>query len=99
MQISRQTVELAKLYEIKEGQEEFNKSIWVNSGAIDIYASSSEKAPTLLTSMTLSTEDTAVSGTNAMSTYPKYLAFKQNTGTSTEIVLSNVYLVEVGDIV
>lgn len=67
-----------------------NRSIWINSGTVNIYVSNSATQPTALSSMTLSTDDTGVSGIGALDVIPRWIAIVQASGTSTEIVLTGV---------
>jgi len=79
-------------------QRNINASVWVNSGSVDIYASDSATAPASLADMTLNTDDTNVAGKNQIVALSNYIAFVQNTGTSTEVILSGVSAVDNGAI-
>lgn len=96
------TLELNKLYKVSASattaSDEFNPSIWINSGSIDIYCSDSATKPTTLSVMTLNTSDTAISGKNIIECLGTFLSLKQNTGTSTEIIISGIDIIDLGAI-
>lgn len=101
------TLTLDTLYEVKlapigKSREQIAPSIWVNSGSVDVYASQSGTQPAALANMTLNTADTAIEGVASFdlqgNTIPRYIAVTQNTGTSTEIVLTGVSLNPLGAI-
>lgn len=82
----------------KTANDKFAPSIWVNSGAINIYVSDSATKPTSLTEMTLSTSDSNISGKNIIQCLGTYMALIQNSGTSTEIIISGVDIESLGAI-
>lgn len=97
-------VQLDTLYEVtKKGGvsglgNTINPYISVNSGSIDIYAITSATQPTTLSEMTLADADTGVVATRDIATVVRYIAFKQNAGTSTEIIVSGLELTNLGAI-
>lgn len=105
IQTNQRIIEVGKLYKVSSLgnayiEQNINVSIWVNTGAVDIYGSDSDTQPAALSSMTLAAEDTAVSGKRIIKALPAYLSLTQNGATApTEIVLTGVNVVEIGDIV
>jgi hypothetical protein len=93
---------LGKLYRISASattaSDEFAPSIWINSGSVDVYCSDSATQPTALTAMTLNISDTAISGKNIIECLGSYISLKQNTGTSTEIIIGGVDIQDLGAI-
>ena len=93
------SIDLDNLYEVKKkggvsGSEQLNPSIFINVGDVDIYGYNGATEPTSYATMgALQASNTAVGGTIAFDVIPKYIAVKQNTGTTTEIVLSGVEIV------
>lgn len=104
IQTNQRIIEIGKLYKVTSlGQafieQNINASIWVDTGAVDVYGSDSGTEPTALLDMTLASEDTAVTGKKLITALPAYLALAQNGATApTEIVLTGVNAVEIGDI-
>ena len=97
----QQTLTMGRLYAIKvssplSGSERIGKFIWVNSGTVDIKASASATQPAVSTDMTLNTEDAGVAGTHVFQTLTNYIWIAQNTGTTTEIVISGVEAEDLG---
>jgi hypothetical protein len=104
------TLSLATLYECEEdvqgveGEIAYDRygdsrSIWVNSGTVNIYSSNSAVQPYMLTQMTLNTEDTNVGGLLKVSLVPKYIYVTQNTGTSSEIRIKGIKITSKGALV
>jgi hypothetical protein len=94
-------IELDKLYKVEgsgRGAEQISPNIWINSGSVDIYVSQSATEPAALSDMTLNSDDTAVSGTAEFKIIPNYIAVVQNSGISTEIVLSGLSQADKGAI-
>jgi hypothetical protein len=102
LQRFEKTLALNKLYGVSASattaSDEFNPSIWVNSGSVDIYCSDSATKPTALSTMTLNLSDTAISGKNVIECLGSYISLKQNIGTSTEIIISGVDTQDLGAI-
>lgn len=102
LQRFEKTLSLNKLYRVSASattaSDEFNPSIWINSGSIDIYCSDSATQPTALSQMTLNASDTAIIGKNIIECLGTYMALKQNTGTSTEIIISGIEAQNLGAI-
>lgn len=103
----QKTLTLGRLYEVKlapirDSREQIAPSIWVNTGSVDIYASNSATVPAAFANMTLNDADTAVEGVASFdlqgNTIPRYISVKQNTGTSTEIIISGVSINDLGAI-
>ena len=98
----QQAASLDTLYQCEQvtsglfGQK--NSNIFINSGTVDVYHSNSATQPTALSDMVLSTDDTAIGGATEFNIVPKYIAIVQNTGTTTEIVLSSVKITSLGAI-
>lgn len=100
----QQALELNKLYSITIPIEYSSKldthsaNIWIDDGTVDIYVSNSAIKPTSITAMTLS--NNAVSGLELLDNppYPTYTAFKQDSGTTSEIVLSMAKAIDLGAI-
>lgn len=96
-------VQLGRLYEIKKrgglhGAETITPYVSVNTGSVDIHAVTSATQPTALSEMPLADVDTGVSATREVMTAVRYISFKQNTGTTTEIVLSGIEVEDLGAI-
>ena len=100
----QQLLELNKLYSItipveySSKLDSHNANLWINKGAVDIYVSNSSTKPTYISAMTLS--NNAVAGLELLDNppYPTYIAFKQDSGTTTEMVLSIAKAVDLGAI-
>jgi hypothetical protein len=97
-------VQLNKLYQANRDvglpniQNQLAANVSVNDGSIDVYGSNSATQPSTLAEMPLNDGDTDLKGINEFNVIPKYVAFVQNTGTTTEIVLNGVRVQELGDI-
>lgn len=100
-------LELDTLYEVKLApirglRAQITPSLWINSGAVDVYASNSATEPAALSNMTLNEADTEVSGIATIdlqgNTLPKYIAVTQNSGTSTEVIASGLSIKDLGAI-
>ena len=93
---------LDTLYEVRKAKisadEQRGPNLWINSGTVDVYGSNSATQPGALANMTLSTENTEVSGLVQFTAIPRYIAIVQNTGTTTELVASGVDVVSRGAI-
>lgn len=104
VQTNQRTIEVGKLYRVVSLgdayiEQNINYSIWVNTGAVDVYGSDSGTQPTALADMTLASEDTAVAGKKLITALPAYLALAQNGATApTEIVLTGVEITDLGGI-
>ena len=87
-------VELDTLYELEQTTNnnfaQNGSNIWINNGSINIYLSNSTIQPTSTSTMTLEDQDTAINGARALERPLRWVAFKQNTGTSTEINLNGI---------
>jgi hypothetical protein len=95
------SLELNKLYKATgETQAEYQgnlmPNIWINSGSINLYGSKSATQPTALADMTLNTEDTNLQGFVSLSAVADYIYLEQNSGTSTEIILTGVQVKDLG---
>lgn len=98
------SVTLSKLYEVnkKTGIDgdsyTLNPSLWADD-VISIYASDSATQPTSLADMTLSADETDVSGKlvfgEGVSSIPRYIAV---TGSATEVVATGLFLKDLGAI-
>jgi len=91
-------IDLDKVYATnrKAGISEIKKynaiKLWINSGTVDVYGSDSETKPTALSQMTLNTENTAVGGHKAFNAVPAWIAIVQNTGTTTDMTVTGLYI-------
>lgn len=100
----QKTLALNTLYEIQtligisniESQLQANLS--VNSGSIDVYGTNSATQPTTLAEMTVEDVDTNISGVTAFSVLPRYIAFVQNTGSTTELIATGLRITNRGAI-
>lgn len=72
--------------------------MWINSGSVDIFGSDSETRPTSLSEMTLNPENSNVSGHDYFDAIPVYLAIRQNTGTTNEVIVTGLELENLGNI-
>lgn len=98
---NQQALSLLKLYEISQDNKYAGQTarIFINSGTVDIYGSDSATEPISLATMTLNSVNTAVSGIDEFSqSLPRYIAIKQNGGTTTEIVVTFLNAVDKGAI-
>lgn len=92
---NQQTLTLNTLYKVdalseSDIQRDLAASLWVNDGSVDLYGSDSATQPTSLAEMTLNAGDTGIEGKRQILTVCNYIAVVQNTGTTTEIILSGV---------
>jgi hypothetical protein len=99
----QQIIQLSTLYKLSKNnnnnvRKQIAHSYWINSGTVDVYTSDSATQPTALSNMTLNSEDTNVGGKNAFGELASYIAFVQNTGTTTELILNNVNAESLGSI-
>ena len=97
----QQALSLLKLYEISQENRYGGQTarIFINSGTVDIYGSDSATQPISLATMTLNTVNTGVSGIAEFSeSLPRYIAIKQKTGTTTELVVTFLNAVDKGAI-
>lgn len=99
----QEEVNLSELYEVSlrggvSGSEQINPNIWIDSGSVDVYSSNSATQPASLLDMTLNSDDEGAEGLVALSTIPRFLAFVQNAGTSSEVILSGVQVESQGAI-
>lgn len=97
-------VQLNTLYEVRSKvgisniDAQLGANLAVNSGSVDVYGSNSPTQPTALSEMTLEDLDTNISGITEFALLPRYIAFVQNTGTTTELVTTGLNVVERGSI-
>jgi len=104
MFIDRQQIQLDHLYSItlpnsfNSQQGAFKPYIYINSGTVDVYGSGGLSQPQSLSDLTLEDENTAVDGFDIFDLIPTYIVVKQNTGTSTEIVVSGLKLNDLGEL-
>lgn len=97
------TLELGRLYEVSQkgpiqGVEQKEPNIFINSGGVNIYGSNSATEPTALSQMALTADNTNVEGQAAFGFIPRYIAITQNTGMTTELVVSGLQARNVGPI-
>lgn len=98
----RQKVELDHLYSVmlpntfNSQQGAFKPYVFINAGTVDVYASGGFTQPKTLSDLVLEDENTAVDGFDVFNLIPTYICFKQNTGTSTEVVVSGLILTDLG---
>lgn len=86
-------IQLSTLYKVQLSRFSVSndvKSIFVNSGSVNIYAYDGATKPTALTDMVLSNTATNIAGETPLELVPTYIAVIQNSGTSTEIVLNGI---------
>lgn len=94
---------LSRLYDASKAQisgdsDQMVPNLYINSGTVDVYGSNSATKPANLAAMTLDTENTGVSGVNAFSIIPRWIAVKQNGGATTELVATGLELEDQGAI-
>ena len=95
LETNQEQIQLSTLYKVdamskNDIQRDLNASIWIDSGSVDIYGSDSATQPASLAEMTLNANDTAVEGKRSFDSLTNYITVVQNTGTSTEVVISGV---------
>lgn len=104
MFIDRQQIKLNHLYSIvlpnsfNSQQGAFKPYIFINSGTVDVYGNGGLAQPQSLSDLVLEDENTAVDGFDIFDLIPSYIVVKQNTGTSTEIVVSGLRLNDLGEL-
>ena len=101
MENYKEILALDTLYEVaKRGgssaSEQLEPSFWVSDGSVDVYVSNSLTQPTALSEMTLDTDDVAIGGIRQFGVIPTYILVKQNTGSSTEVVVAGLEVEELG---
>lgn len=92
---NQQTLTLNTLYKVdalseSDIQRDLAASLWVKDGSVNLHGSDSATQPTSLAEMTLNAEDTGLAGKNEVSTVCNYIALTQNSGTTTEVILSGI---------
>ena len=96
------SMQLGRLYEVKQyyrdASEQLQANIWIDDGTVDVRGSNSASQPTASSQMTLNTENTNVVGNLIFGMLPRYLYISQNSGTTSEIVISGVEIVDLGAI-
>ncbi len=96
--LSLDTLYEVKLAPINQVNEMINPSLWADD-TISIYASDGATQPSALADMTLSADETDVSGKlvfgEGVSSVPRYIAI---TGSATEIIASGISAVSLGSI-
>ena len=97
-------IALNRLYKSNKGiginkvDLQLNPNIFINSGTVNIYGSNSKIQPTSVSDMTLNAENTAINGVVLFDVIPTWIAITQNSGTTTEIVLTGVNAQDKGSI-
>lgn len=99
---TQQKLELDILYKTSlvgaESYNQINPNIFIKDGAVDIYGSNSEEKPASISEMILEIQDTNKTGLEAFDIVPRYIAIKQNTGTTTEIIVTGVIGIDQGGV-
>lgn len=73
-------------------------NIGIDSGTINVYGSQSPTQPASISAMTLNAENSGVSGINSFQVVPKWIAFTQASGTTTEIISFGIEVSDEGSI-
>lgn len=99
---NQQTIELNKLYIINipspfNNLNMFFPTIFINGGAVDIYASGSNVQPQDVSDMILSSENSNISGYDSFYVIPKYIYITQKSGTTTEIIIGGINATDLGE--
>ena len=82
-------LELDTLYAVSLRQPQSqDKNIWVKDGTVDVYISSGDLPTTLPADMQIIENGEDMAGQASFATIPVYIYIEQNTGTTTEIVIS-----------
>ena len=96
-------ITLDMIYKVTESSffptyRDFTPNIWINSGYVDIYVSNSDTIPISIGDFSLS--DTKVGAIKEINskTLPDWILFKQNSGTSTEVIVTGLTLEEVAEV-
>lgn len=97
--MAKETLQLNTLYHISPALHFFNNnvlfpSIFISSGSINVYASNSISKPELLSEMVLPSENTNISEFDSFYSIPSYIYLVQNNGTTTEIVVEGINILE-----
>ena len=94
------TITLDMIYKVTESSffptyRDFTPNIWVNSGYVDIYVSNSDTTPVSIDDFSIS--DVKVGAMKEINSkiLPDWILFKQNSGTSTEIIVTGLTFEEV----
>lgn len=103
LQPNQTAIELNKLYKVifkgeNQVDGEINPNIFINTGSVNIYAYNGTTQPEFLNDMVLATNSTNISGITLFNVLPTYIALTQNNGTSTEIVLTGITVIDLGTI-
>lgn len=104
MFIATHQIQLNHLYQItlplsyNGHQGAFKPFLFINSGTVDVYGSSSLTQPTSLSNLVLEGDATAIEGYGIFELIPSYIVVKQNTGTTTEIILSGLEVKDLGEL-
>lgn len=98
-------IKLNTLYEVLGTYGEFTRqkrsSIWINTGLVDMWGSNSDIEPTAMSEiggMTLNSQDTLKGGIIPIYLPPRYIAIKQNSGTTTKIISTGMTLKEIKEV-
>jgi len=98
---NQQALQLGRLYKIQSLgdahiSQDISAGLWIDDGEVFIYGSDSANKPASILDMTL--EEEKAGGKSYFEGLTNYIAITQNTGITTEIVLSGVLAVDVGAI-
>lgn len=100
---NQKEVQLDTLYEVRangfvNNYRSLVDSVCIKGGSIDIYGIDSATQPALLSDLQLDPSATALSGTEAFEVLNRYVVFKQNSGTTTSIVINAVKSLKLTDL-
>ena len=102
--IYQNVISLNKLYRVTRKpvttgeSEQMVPNLFIDEGSVDVYGYNGAVQPSALANMVLPNSCKNVSATAEFCIIPSYIAIVQNTGTSTELVLSGLSVEEIGDI-
>lgn len=97
----QETVQLGRLYEVlyrPRGTEQIQPNLSVDTGTVDVHGVNSGTQPTSMADLTLNTENQNVGGIVPFAVVPRYILVTQNTGTTTELVISGLDIIDHGAI-
>lgn len=95
-------IALNKLYRVSldynSASDQIKPSLFVNSGNVNVYGYNGATKPTQLSGMVLPTINQNINTLFTFNMIPSYIAITQNSGTTTELVLSGLEIQDLGAI-
>lgn len=100
----KQQIQLNHLYLVtlpstfNSQQGTFKPYMFINVGTVDVYGCDKLTQPTALNDLILEDENTAIDGFATFNLVPNYMLIKQNSGTTTELIVSGLKLKDLGEL-